>query len=202
MKKTEAVISDRKLRGEWAEMYFMTRAAEQGLTVNKPFGEMAHFDFVIGDHGCLLRVQVKSTLARSGSAYKCSVRGGHRPYVGDVFDFIAALVIPEDAWYIIPAKLIFGRGNISLRPASETSEFAPYKEAWHLLCTRPCSVRAVSHIEGCADPGVTSSDLEDDRVDLGAESPDPYPKVHALEMCKSQRLPGTARALNPSVNSR
>ena len=152
MKKRHVKISDRKLRGEWAEMCFMTRAAEEGLTVNKPFGEMAHFDFVIGNQGCLLRVQVKSTLARKGSGYNCSVRGGHRPYVGDVFDFVAALIVPEDLWYIVPAQLIRGRGSLTFHPNSKESEFSAYKEAWHLLRTHPCAARrTIGHIEACAD---------------------------------------------------
>jgi len=153
MKNRGANISDRKLRGEWAEMAFMTAAAERGLTVNKPFGEMCHFDFVIGDHGCLLRVQVKSTLAREGTVYQCSVRGGHRPYVGDVFDFLAILVIPEDVWYIIPAQLVLGRGCLILYPRLEKCKYAPYKEAWRLLRPRACALRGtISHIEACADP--------------------------------------------------
>jgi hypothetical protein len=151
MKNRGAKISDRKLRGEWAEMYFMSCAAEHGLHVNKPYGEMSHFDFVIGDHGCLLRVQVKSTMARMKTGYQCSVRGGHRPYVGDVFDFLAALAIPERVWYIIPAELIVGHGCITLFPNSPKSKYSPYKEAWHLLRPRDCALRCtISHIEASA----------------------------------------------------
>jgi len=153
MKNRAESIRDRKLRGEWAEMYFMACAAERGLHVNKPYGEMAHFDFIIGDHGCLLRVQVKSTLSRLKTGYVCSVRGGHRPYIGNVFDFLAALVVPERVWYIIPAKLVVGHGCITLYPNSPKSKYAPYKEAWHLLRPRPCVLRGTIHrIEACADP--------------------------------------------------
>ena len=151
MKNRDPKINDRKLRGEWAEMYFMACAAEHGLHVNKPYGEMSHFDFIIGDHGCLLRVQVKSTLARNGNGYGCSVRGGHRPYVGDVFDFLAVLVIPVRVWYIIPAELILGKAAIMLSPHLQQSKYAPYKEAWHLLRPRDCALRGtISHIEGSA----------------------------------------------------
>jgi DNA-binding transcriptional LysR family regulator len=152
MKNRNPKINDRKLRGEWAEMYFMACAAEHGLHVNKPYGEMSHFDFVIGDHGCLLRVQVKSTLARLGTGYECTVRGGHRAYTGDVFDFLAALIVPELVWYIIPAELALGHTAIALYPSSKKSKYAPYKEAWHLLRPRECALRGtLTSIEACAD---------------------------------------------------
>jgi hypothetical protein len=151
MKNRNPKINDRKLRGEWAEMYFMTCAAEHGLHVNKPYGEMSHFDFIIGDHGCLLRVQVKSTLARRHNGYECSVRGGHRPYIGDVFDFAAVLVVPERVWYIIPVELILGKASIMLYPRLDKCKYGPYKEAWHLLRPRACALRGtISHIEACA----------------------------------------------------
>jgi hypothetical protein len=50
---THAFISNRmrinhpKLRGEWAELCFMTRAAEHGLRVTKPGGETAQCDFAV-----------------------------------------------------------------------------------------------------------------------------------------------------------
>jgi hypothetical protein len=144
-------IINRKMRGEWAEMCFMKRAAEHGLQVNKPWGEMARFDFVIGHHGQFVRVQVKSTLYQEYGGYSCSVRGGHRPYIGDVFDFVAALVIPEDLWFIIPAALIHGRGTLKLHPNRAESEFGPYQEAWHLLRSEPDIVPAtIDRIEACA----------------------------------------------------
>ena len=139
MKNRGEKIRNGKLRGEWAEMYFMTCAAEHGLRVNKPWGEMANFDFVIGDHGCLLRVQVKSTLCRKETGYLCTVvRGLQRRYTSDAFDFIAILVVPELAWYIVPVELILGKGKVALYPNSPKSRYARYKEAWHLLCPRSC----------------------------------------------------------------
>jgi hypothetical protein len=32
-------IKNSKLRGEWAELRFMTRAAEHGLMISKPWGD-------------------------------------------------------------------------------------------------------------------------------------------------------------------
>ena len=130
-----------KFRGEWAEMLFMTTAAEHGLHVSRPYGEMSHFDFIIGNHGCLHRVQVKSTLAKRGCAYDCSVRGGHRPYADGVFDFVAALIIPERIWYIVPANLVIGRSTLRLHPESPGCRYAEFKESWHLLAHKPCAIR-------------------------------------------------------------
>jgi hypothetical protein len=158
MKNRGMKISNRKLRGEWAEMCFMTRAAEHGLQVNKPWGEMARYDFVIGHRGQFVRVQVKSTLFRDGGGYSCTVRGGHRPYIGDVFDFLAAFLIPEDVWYIIPAELVQGQGCVTLYPSLEKSKYAAYKEAWHLLRSRPgASPAIIDRIDACA--GDPSQDL-------------------------------------------
>ena len=39
-----AKIKHPKLRGEWAELCFMVRAAEKGLQVSKPWGETARYD--------------------------------------------------------------------------------------------------------------------------------------------------------------
>ena len=40
-------IPHAKARGEWAELRFMTRAAELGLRVTKPWGDNAPYDFAI-----------------------------------------------------------------------------------------------------------------------------------------------------------
>jgi hypothetical protein len=153
MKNRGKKISNCKRRGEWAEMCFMACAAERGLPVSRPYGEMAPFDFIIGDHGCLLRVQVKSTLCRRENGYACSVRGAQCcRYAADDFDLLAVLVVPERVWYIIPAELIVGKGKVFLYPNSPNAKYAPYKEAWHLLRLRSCPFRATTeHIEAACD---------------------------------------------------
>ncbi len=127
------IIEDKKQRGEWAESVFMARANEHGLPVSKPWGEMCPYDFVIGKTGRFVSVQVKSTLSKEKTGYVCTVRGGHRAYDAGSFDFLAAYVVPEDAWYIIPAKLIQGKECIALYPNSRTAKYEPYREAWALL---------------------------------------------------------------------
>ena len=105
-KRKPKIIQDKKKRGEWAESVFMARAGEHGLPVSKPWGEMCSYDFVIGKTGRFASVQVKSTICQSKKGYDCTVRGGHKAYPAGSFDFVAAYVVPEDAWYIIPAKVI------------------------------------------------------------------------------------------------
>src|SRR5579862_2848714 len=145
MKNNGMKIKHPKLRGEWAEMRFMARAAEEGLCVTKPFGEMARYDFAVEYKGSFARVQVKSTMFVDRGGYSCSVRGWSGPYEGDPFDFLAVYVIPEDVWYIIPAVKFHMQGSIALYPRLKKSKYGSYKEAWQLL--RP----VVDRIEACAE---------------------------------------------------
>jgi hypothetical protein len=133
MPKRKKIIQDKKLRGEWAEMQFMARAAEHGLPVSKPWGEMTRFDFVVGTPRHFASVQVKSTAYKVDTGYSCTVRGSHTAYRPGAFDFLAALVVPEDIWYIIPAAAIRGKDSINFYPGSTTSKYELYREAWHLL---------------------------------------------------------------------
>lgn len=132
-KRNPDIIEDKKQRGEWAESVFMARAHEQGLPVSKPWGEMCPYDFVIGTTGRFVSVQVKSTLSKEKTGYVCTVQGGHEPYAAGSFDFLAAYVVPADAWYIIPATLTEGKKCITLYPDSPSAKYEPYREAWHLL---------------------------------------------------------------------
>jgi len=132
-KRKPKIIEDKKQRGEWAESVFMATANEHALPVSKPWGETCAYDFVIGKTGRFVSVQVKSTLSKEKTGYVCTVRGGHQAYSAGSFDFLAAYVVPEDAWYIIPAKLIHGKECITLYPNSSTAKYEQYREAWELL---------------------------------------------------------------------
>jgi len=127
------IIADKKQRGEWAESVFMARAHEHGLPVSEPWGELSSYDFVIGQTGRFISVQVKSTLSKEKTGYVCTVRGGHQAYAAGSFDFLAAYVVPADAWYIIPADVIHGKECITLYPNSPTAKYEQYREAWALL---------------------------------------------------------------------
>ena len=135
-------IKHPKQRGEWAEMCFMTRAAEHGLAITKPWGEMSRYDFAVEHRGRFLRVQVKSTKLKRRGSYCCSVFTNGQPYQRNEIDFVAAYVIPVDTWYIVPAHVFEGQYHIHLLPHLKTSKFDPYREAWHLLRAKPAKSRA------------------------------------------------------------
>jgi hypothetical protein len=125
-------IKHAKRRGEWAELLFMARAAERGLCVSKPWGDTSHYDFVVEDASArLLRVQVKSTGSRKHKGYAVRSRGSHGAYPAGAYDFLAAYVIPEDVWYIIPEDFV--RGMTTIVVVMEKGRYAGYREAWKLL---------------------------------------------------------------------
>ena len=105
-KKSWERFSSFKQRGEWVELQFMAEAAKRCLSVNKPWGDTRAYDVGIEHGQTFLRVQVKSTTARSGAGYRCQFTPNHkkkRDYSLKEIDLFAAYVIPEDAWYLIPA---------------------------------------------------------------------------------------------------
>jgi PD-(D/E)XK nuclease superfamily protein len=124
-----------KLRGEWAELLFMTRAAEHGLRVIKPWGDSSRYDFVVETGGRFLRVQVKSTSNRRRKLYACAIQGtARRRYTPAEIDFFAIYVIPADSWYIIPIEVASRvKYAIGLSPDNSLSPNDCYKEAWDLL---------------------------------------------------------------------
>jgi hypothetical protein len=56
-----------------------------------------------------------------------------RAYVADAFDFIAAYLVPENLWYLIPAGKIEGKEAIMISPKLRTAKYREYREAWKLL---------------------------------------------------------------------
>ena len=98
-----------KERGEWVELLFMAAAALHGYHVFKPWGETLEYDVGVEHRGSLLRVQVKSSSARNGTGYLCQFRRNYlveEPYSIDELDIFAMYVIPEQAWYLIPASVL------------------------------------------------------------------------------------------------
>jgi hypothetical protein len=143
-----------KARGEWVELLFMAEAARRALKVSKPQQETRYDAIVdqprrpkrtsapegrfwrIGPY----RVQVKSTLSLRKACYEClctwasSKWHGTRAYSDEHIDFVAAYIIPEDTWFIIPAKAIPGK-MLYLPPRDyiKPNRLRQFREAWHLL---------------------------------------------------------------------
>ena len=90
---------------------------------------------MVGRPGKFVAVQVKCTIAKleKGEGYICSTCSSHKPYRKGSFDYLAAFVIPEDVWYIIPARLVFGLKSISLCTEGGEAKYEEYREAWSLL---------------------------------------------------------------------
>jgi hypothetical protein len=125
------------------------RAAEHGLPIAKPWGEMRTYDFIVGSTGYFVSVQVKSTICEVGTGYDCTVRGGHKTYPPGSFDFLAAYAALEDSWYIIPQAAILGKRNVPLRPNSKDAPYEKYREAWHLL--KGPKGNRIDRIEACTE---------------------------------------------------
>ena len=129
-----------KRQGEAAEAAFLERAINLGLTVAKPWGENVPFDFIVVGETGLHKVQVKSVrgLHPKHASYQVALGRRHpgKPrYTAKEIDFLAALVIPERTWYIIPVRALGRRRTLCLGSHDPQSRclFQPYREAWSLL---------------------------------------------------------------------
>lgn len=155
MKTTGGSIKHPKRRGEWAEICFLKRAAEFGLEVSKPWGDTASYDFIVEKAQHTSRVQVKSTIHRRKTAYVCKIRNyGNRCYAGNPFDFVAAYLILEDMWYIIPARYIVGKTSIEFFPGRRRSKYDSFREAWHFLLPPESSRKSSISIQACVEPEI------------------------------------------------
>jgi hypothetical protein len=134
MKITGSSIKHHKLRGQWAELRFMARAAEHGLSINKPWGDNSRYDFALEHAGKFPRMQVKSTTCRVGRSYICNLRAtGNHFYTEREIDFVAAYIVPKNIWYILPFDVVAKTCSVILSPHLKVSKHGIYQEAWHLL---------------------------------------------------------------------
>jgi hypothetical protein len=150
-----------KRRGEISELAFALAAARQGFGISRPYGESERYDIILDcprndcpRNDCakndpsrlhphtrprLIRVQVKATAHLLFGQYHVTVQrkvnGRAVPYTLSEIDFIAAYIIPEDSWFILPLAHILGQTSLLFRPRKSRlpSPYADYREAWHLL---------------------------------------------------------------------
>lgn len=147
-------IKNSKDRGAWAELCFAVRAVEEGLRPARPWGEPSGYDFLVHHKSTrIFRVQVKSTIYKQYRCYHCTIRTRNHAYEKDSFDFVAAYVIPEDVWYILPEKIVRGMSTVGLYPAMAGAKYDAYKEAWYLLRGE---TPAIKSIQACAEEPVSS----------------------------------------------
>jgi hypothetical protein len=137
-----------KERGEWVEARFIADALRHGYKVLKPWGDSQPFDVALCFGNRIVRVQVKSTSCRVGTGYFCQFKPNYfsDPYTLDQLDFFAASVIPQNTWYIIPARVLLGgdavKQGLMLYPMQPLKKnrysYEHYREAWPLLTPRGC----------------------------------------------------------------
>lgn len=91
----------------------------------------------------LWRVQVKCSAQIENGMYHLNAhrRTGGRavPYLPGEIDFLAAYIIPEDTWYIIPLQAFLGSTSLLFRRRADRKpgRYDAYREAWHLLRPTP-----------------------------------------------------------------
>jgi len=123
----------------------MYQALERGLAVAKPFGDSCAYDFIVdpapGRRSRLLRVQVRSVGYRTAwGLYAVPVWRGRkkRRITPAEIDLVAVWVRPEDAWYIVPVRVLRPHHWLWFAPHIKNSHarFEEWRERWELL-SRP-----------------------------------------------------------------
>ncbi len=128
-------ITTRKRSGEAAEAAFLARASDLGFGVARPWGDSERYDFILDSGRGFVRVQVKSTQRYAEGRYRVKAGGSKTIYTLDEIDFLAAYLIPEDLWYVVPVAAFAGSKGLRFYPHDgRKSLFEQYREAWCLLC--------------------------------------------------------------------
>lgn len=112
----------------------MHRAMEAGLTVLKPYGDHAPYDVVIDNGRAMLKIQVKSVRKKLRSGlYQVQTKHGatQRPYRRGEVDFVAAYIIADRLWFIVPIQEFAGRTAFYIR--INESRYEQYRENWSAL---------------------------------------------------------------------
>jgi hypothetical protein len=136
-----------KERGEWIELRFMAEAMRHGYKVLKPWGDSQPFDVAINFGSRIVRVQVKSTTFRVGTGYRCEFEPNRQstPYTLKQVDLFAACIIPENLWYLIPARVLVNGDHLKkgpmlcpMQPLQKNRYlYEEYREAWGVLGAGP-----------------------------------------------------------------
>ena len=119
--------------GELAEARFLAKSLGMGVAVAKPWGDSRSYDFILDDLGKLTRVQVKAAF-REGRQRAYSLRAHNHQlesYTKEEIDVLAGYVGPEDAWYLLPVRVITKLRSLKLFPGSrkKRSKFERWREA-------------------------------------------------------------------------
>ena len=129
-----------KAKGEYAELLFIAKMLTLGFIVCRPYGDNQPFDFVVSAPGTpFSRIQVKSSWTKSGNVYRFKATGfaGRRYRPRDI-DFIVVVVVPEDAWYVIPRREArYESQYVAPHNPRSRARWERFRDAWHLLGLTP-----------------------------------------------------------------
>jgi len=130
-------VPERKALGEAVEAAFLARATMLGIPVLKPWGDSRPYDFAV-EGWRLWKVQVKCATSHRGTRCESRAAGSGELYTLDDIDFLAAYVISENMWYIVPADAFVPRATVHFNygPKSQ-GMFEIYRETWCLLTCPP-----------------------------------------------------------------
>jgi hypothetical protein len=124
--------------GEAVEAAFLARASGFNFDVARPWGECNRYDFLVGTGHGFWRVQVKSTQRYADSRYRVKATGWKSAYTAEQIDFIAAHIVPENLWYIVPVQSFASCKGLHFYPhAGRKAKYEKYREAWCLLACQP-----------------------------------------------------------------
>ena len=125
--------------GDAAEAAFMARACSLNFHVAKPWGNGEPYDVLVAVGRGFWRVQVKCATFYQDYSYR--IKGGNKVgcYTKEQIDFLAAHVIPENAWYIVPVEAFEGKNSLNFNPGVRRArgKYEKYREAWCLLVCPP-----------------------------------------------------------------
>ena len=133
-----------KEQGALAEQAYCLRAGKFGIKNARPDGDILPFDRIAiwkTKKGYRLKtVQVRCTLCRNGkNTYILNITHcAGKPYDPGDFEYLAALVVPEDAWYIIPFEYLPPGGtHITFHPCAPSlkgfDRYDCWRSRWDLL---------------------------------------------------------------------
>ena len=123
---------------------------ELGFGVAKPCGDSERYDVILDSRIArknslhqIWRVQVKATTQLLNGQYRINahrrINGRAVPYRPSEVDFLAAHIIPEDAWFLIPIRHTKGRTSLFFSPKKfpRPGPYDAYREAWRFFRKPP-----------------------------------------------------------------
>src|SRR5437879_12521846 len=112
----------------------LAKASDLGFAVSKTWGDSDAYDFIGQTGGRLWKVQVKSAhVAWKDGSYSFRAHGhSYKAYRADEIDLLVAYVVPENAWYVFPVRVIHRRKSLKLFAGSRKKRwrFGNYSEQW------------------------------------------------------------------------